>query len=662
MIEQEKLDLIFELLDDFTSDGKLYYDDEYESIWMINPDTKQWIFELTKTGRLWYYNPIFSEIFKYVFIEYPDFKPYITKWVERILQKEVKDTQTGTLLTAMHVERILQKEVKDTHPNAGSQLYSVERILQKEVKDTYGKRLTNTTVVERILQKEVKDTQGAFAKREGFVERILQKEVKDTQGAFAKREGFVERILQKEVKDTIDTGNAFQLDVERILQNEVKDTFGRGIYPRQPVERILQQDNNLDLNENINESEESPSVDEDLIFELLDDFTSGGKLYYDDIDESIWMINPDTKQWIFEFEKSGNLWYYNPIFSEIFKYVFIEYPDFIPYITKWVERILQKEVKDTIDTGNAFQLDVERILQNEVKDTKPWQTNRLLPVVERILQQDNNLDLNENINESEKMKKTNSMGTILKSFEIRDSLPSEIWYNPDGKSVEDSNASDLKLKPEIRQRLLEIAELFVDYIKLDIFVNDIVITGSLLNYNWSNYSDFDLHVITSLSNYQENKEIYKEFFNLKKNSFNLKHDITVKGYDVEVYVEDSDNERFSSGVYSIINDKWVNVPKKEKATIDLNKIKEKTNQWMELIDNLIDTANDEDIYVVKSLFDKYGEKLKSFRTAGLKKGGEYSYENLVFKVLRRNGYLDKFRNAADKIIDKQLTLKESEIF
>jgi len=260
------------------------------------------------------------------------------------------------------------------------------------------------------------------------------------------------------------------------------------------------------------------------------------------------------------------------------------------------------------------------------------------------------------------MKKTNLMGTILKSFEIRDSLPSEIWYNPDGKSVKDSNAGDLKLKPEIRQRLLEIAELFVDYIKLDMFVNDIVITGSLLNYNWSDYSDFDLHVITSLSNYQENEEIYKEFFKLKKNSFNLKHDITVKGYDVEVYVEDSDNERFSSGVYSIINDKWVNVPKKEKATIDLNKIKEKTNQWMELIDNLIDTANDEDIYVVKSLFDKYGEKLKNFRTAGLKKGGEYSYENLVFKVLRRNGYLDKFRNAADKIIDKQLTLKESEIF
>ena len=105
----------------------------------------------------------------------------------------------------------------------------------------------------------------------------------------------------------------------------------------------------------------------DMIFELLDDFTSGGKLYYHE--ESIWMINPNVKQWIFEFEKSGDLWYSYPVFTNIFKWISMEHPDFVPYITKWVERILQKEVKDTVDNVPGIPGVIERILQNEIKRT-----------------------------------------------------------------------------------------------------------------------------------------------------------------------------------------------------------------------------------------------------------------------------------------------------
>ena len=160
----------------------------------------------------------------------------------------------------------------------------------------------------------------------------------------------------------------------------------------------------------------------------------------------------------------------------------------------------------------------------------------------------------------------------------------------------------------------------------------------------------------------ELENISVELFNLKKNAFNLKHDITIKNYDVELYVEDSGEPHYSAGVYSVLENEWITVPEREKAKIDLNKVKEKSNQWMEIIDGVIDAAENEEIEDVKDLFKKYGEKLKKYRTGGLKKGGEYSYENLVFKVLRRNGYIEKFREAEDKIIDKQLSLKENRIF
>lgn len=252
--------------------------------------------------------------------------------------------------------------------------------------------------------------------------------------------------------------------------------------------------------------------------------------------------------------------------------------------------------------------------------------------------------------------------TILKSFEVKDQLPSSIWSATKGVPFDGAEPEELKLKPEIRNRLLEIAELFINKLKVDIFIVDIVITGSLVNYNWSDYSDVDLHIITSLDNYGKNKELMDEFFNLKKKEFNLKHDITIKGYDVELYIEDSEGERFSAGVYSILNDGWVKKPKYEDSTIDMNKVKEKSEQWMEIIDGVIDTASNEDIKTATELFKKYGEKLRKYRSCGLKKGGEYSYENLVFKVLRRSGYIEKFKEAEDRLIDKQLTLKESEIF
>lgn len=140
--------------------------------------------------------------------------------------------------------------------------------------------------------------------------------------------------------------------------------------------------------------------------------------------------------------------------------------------------------------------------------------------------------------------------------------------------------------------------------------------------------------------------------------FNEKHDIKIKDYEVELYVQNESETHFSSGVYSVLFNKWLNVPKKEEFVIDKNKIKEKTKQWMNIIDNLIDTIEDDDLNNSKIIIQKYKDKLKKYRTCGLEKKGEYSTENLVFKMLRRNGYIKKLYELTSKILDKKLSLNQ----
>jgi len=239
---------------------------------------------------------------------------------------------------------------------------------------------------------------------------------------------------------------------------------------------------------------------------------------------------------------------------------------------------------------------------------------------------------------------------LLKSFEPQTKLNTKVWQG---------NSGSPKMKPEIREGLLQIAYEFIEFLDVDIVVTDIILTGSLSNYNWSKYSDFDLHIVANFQQYNQSQvELYEKLFNLKKMLFNQKHDITIKGYEVELYVQNETESHFSTGVYSVLFDEWSNVPKREKVSVDKELLKEKARQWMNIIDNLIETIKDDDIRTAKELVQKYKDKLKKFRSCGLEKDGEYSTENLVFKILRRNGYIEKLNDLSTKIIDKKLSMNQ----
>lgn len=248
-----------------------------------------------------------------------------------------------------------------------------------------------------------------------------------------------------------------------------------------------------------------------------------------------------------------------------------------------------------------------------------------------------------------------NLSKVIDSFNIQDSLNPKVWDNP-------TEPKKAKLKKDIQDRLLEISNEFVDFIGLDFFISDIILTGSLSNYNWSEYSDFDLHLLVDMSQFSEEQvDLYKELFNLKKMLFNDKHDITIHKYEVEVYVQDANEEHTSTGVYSVLNEEWEVVPEKENFRLDKDKLKEKAEQWMRIIDGVLENIQDEELSEAKELIKKYRDKLKKYRKCGLEDKGEFSYENLVFKILRRNGYIEKLINSQNKIMDKKLSIENRDI-
>ena len=59
----------------------------------------------------------------------------------------------------------------------------------------------------------------------------------------------------------------------------------------------------------------------------------------------------------------------------------------------------------------------------------------------------------------------------------------------------------------------------------------------------------------------------------------------------------------------------------------------------------------------KDILDKVKDKLKEYRKSGLEKDGELSYENLVFKYLRRSGHIEKLFDMKNKMKDKELSIE-----
>ena len=210
-----------------------------------------------------------------------------------------------------------------------------------------------------------------------------------------------------------------------------------------------------------------------------------------------------------------------------------------------------------------------------------------------------------------------------------------------------------QLRDEVRYKLLQIAKIFVDYLEIpDFKVVDVVLTGSMANYNWTKFSDFDIHVVARYSDLQC-EDLAGAFYKAKKQIWNNDHDITIRGHEAELYVEDVKAAPVSGGVYSILKDKWIKKPNYNPPKIDDRNVNAKVEYLNHQIDDAIASNDSNELKRIK-------DKISKMRKNGLEQGGEFSVENLAFKVLRNIGSIEKLVTAYHHQQDQELSLKEIE--
>jgi hypothetical protein len=207
------------------------------------------------------------------------------------------------------------------------------------------------------------------------------------------------------------------------------------------------------------------------------------------------------------------------------------------------------------------------------------------------------------------------------------------------------------LRPEVRGHLLKIAEDFREFLGVtDLNLKDITISGSNAAYTYTPNSDIDLHLVVNMPD----DEVYRELFDAKKAQYNDQHNITIGGYDVELYVQDADAPHISQGIYSVLNNKWIQVPRRVKAAVDDTSTKNKFKTVGLQIERAIKSGNLERM-------DLLAKKIKKMRQTGLEKHGEFGPENLAFKILRSQGKIKELYDARNAAKDRELSLKEKAV-
>lgn len=215
-----------------------------------------------------------------------------------------------------------------------------------------------------------------------------------------------------------------------------------------------------------------------------------------------------------------------------------------------------------------------------------------------------------------------------------------------------------QLNSEVYNALVRIAKAFIETLKVseNQQIIDIIMTGSLCNYNYTKYSDIDLHIILDYSELCDDCQSFDidDCMKAKKALWNERHDITIYNRDVELYAQDkSEKLTGNAGIYSILHKQWVRRPTKEESIDYGDKaIMDKAKHIMYQIDELVDGKSDDE-----DAIEALKDKIKNMRKAGLERAGEFSIENLAFKILRNTGYIAKLHDYALEATDDSLSLE-----
>ena len=220
---------------------------------------------------------------------------------------------------------------------------------------------------------------------------------------------------------------------------------------------------------------------------------------------------------------------------------------------------------------------------------------------------------------------------MINEYETQSTLNPKLW-------------DETSLKPNLRVKFTRIAKHFFDFLDIDVPIMDIILIGSNANYNWTEHSDIDLHVVIDYQAVNKNLHLVKNYMLAKKSIWNTNYPLTYQGMAIELYAQDANEELHSTvGEYSILQGKWIKQPSSKTVTVDDDVIDQKARPIEFQIDALQESDPKLEIKIQNILLH-----LRRMRQTGLEAEGEYSIENLAYKKLRNSGHLDRLKHLLTK--------------
>lgn len=249
----------------------------------------------------------------------------------------------------------------------------------------------------------------------------------------------------------------------------------------------------------------------------------------------------------------------------------------------------------------------------------------------------------------------------ISSF-YNDQLNPVFWSKKESKNGEIEWIFDERIRKKLLRISYDFFKEFEEILKKKDII-DIQLSGSLANYNYTNLSDIDVQIIVSTKNVSDDSpEVVKEALNGIRFKWNLSHDISIRGYDLEMYIQEPETPHLGSGLFSLLNNKWIKNPPINPPEVDELDVEQKyqsiayeVDQLESRLVSLSSVPNN-----AKALYNRANmlkKRITKMRKEGLSKNGEFSVGNLTYKKLRNEGYIEKLIHLISKSYDKIYTEK-----
>jgi len=214
-----------------------------------------------------------------------------------------------------------------------------------------------------------------------------------------------------------------------------------------------------------------------------------------------------------------------------------------------------------------------------------------------------------------------------------------------------------EFREDISRPILKIVDDFIsddEHIKPEM-VEDVQLTGSLANFNYSDHSDLDVHILLDFANINKDESIVKRALDGKRFIWNLRHDIEFNNHEVELYFQDIHEPHVASGLFSLQDNRWIKKPVHDPPEIDHRDVQKKAFEFkkeLDLLEEALDNISDaKEFALINKRAKKLKDKIMRMRQQGLTDKGEFSVENLAFKTLRNDETISKLNDLIIKSYD-----------